>query len=242
MSARERLLLVTGALLVANWIAAAVASAPNATLAAPADLDTLARRHVPAIYQDPALPGGPLRAMLYEAYAEGPRVSILYRTVWDDEIHPVPWLHAVYRPFRQLWYGSARDVEYVRVDVDRASGEVVALDFQTEASGRADATFPRHERVVLERPRSLALRVLTWNHLLAPADEGAAGRNLVRARPALRAATAADRAELRLRRRTYAYLEPFGPVPLHREAPIFALAALGALCVRVPRGRAAKFR
>lgn len=228
------------ALIAANPLAARMGArryetlAPGSPLAVagrPTTLDALARALVPAFYQDPAMPGGPLREILYEGHAAAGRLSILYRTVWDDEIHPSALLHALYKPFRELYYGSARDVEYVRLEVDLASGALAAVDYQTEGRGRADPDFPLHERVLLEGAQAagpVALRVQTWNHLLAPLGVGP-GPDLARAHPALRPLEDEDRAALRLSRRTYGYLTAFGPGRDLLELPIFGGALLAAM-------------
>jgi hypothetical protein len=225
--------------------AAAITVAARAT-----SLEEVARALAPSFWQDPALPGGPLREVLFEGRIEGSRLAILYRTVWDDEVHPTPWMHAVYKPFRELYYGSARDVEYVELDVDLATGALAAVDYQTEALGRAAADFPVHERVLATGPGRSdtpaappAFRVLTWNHLLAAIPAGCApAPGLALEHPVLRPLTDGDRADLRLARRTYAYLHAFGPGSALVELPIFCGAVIAALGGErlVARSRAAR--
>ncbi len=219
------------ALFAANFAAARLPLRGGADPLPPdPEIAALAARHAPEIWQDPALPGGPLREMLWEARRAGTRISILYRTVWNDEVHPVALLNKLYRMFRRLYYGSAKDVEYVRVDVDLGAGgaeRVVAVAFQTEARGRAAPLFSRHAPAVIAHPSAPpAFVVLTWNHLLAPLGEPS-GR-LVRQSPRLRPLGDADRRALCLGRRTYEELADFGSRDVALEAALLGGAVLGA--------------
>jgi hypothetical protein len=236
------------ALLAANPLAVRAGAVRYETIASGAPLviagrattlDAAARTLLPALYQDPAMPGGPMREALYEARAEAGRLSVLYHLVWDDEIHPTPWMHALYKPFRQLFYGSAKDVECVRVEVDLASGAVTAIDYQTEGRGREAPDFPLHARVLVDGIRLAApppLRVQTWNHLFAPLA-GPPGPGLALAHPRVRPVEDADRRALYLSRRTYRYLRGFGPKRDGVELAVFGAAAMAALAVGRVAGR-----
>ncbi len=215
---------------------------PDATVevaGAGATVESLARRHLPPIYDPPGARAGPLREVLFEARRAGPQtLAILYRTVWDDEVHPSPRVDGPYRLFRRWYFGTAVDVEYVLVEIDLATGEVAALDYQTEPSLRYDVETSAHARVREEPPRPpIELRVVTWNHMVArrtgAADEGP----LVLARPTLRAATDEDRRQLCFARATYGYLEGFGPLPLGWDLTAFGVAIAAGIAAGWALGR-----
>jgi len=237
----RRLLFALFALAIANALAVPCLAPRYETLPSGAriglaghheTLESIAIKYVPAFYEDPAMPAGPLREVLYEAREREGRLSILYRTIWQDEIHPVRAADFLYRLFRRVYFGTAIDVEYVLVEIDLETGEILALDYQTEPSLAPDEFFSAHRRVREIGPRPpIELRVVTWNHMLARLDKESAPRGLVRSRPPVRAARDADRRELWLARATYGYLEDFGPLTLGRQAPLFAAALLAALAL-----------
>lgn len=188
-------------------------------------VDALARRYAPTFFDDPAVPCGPLRELLYEARAEGGRLSILYRTVWEDERHPVAAIDHAYRLFRRFYFGTATDVEYVRVDVTQATGRVATVDYQTEPSLSAQEMTSAHLRVTeVDPPLPVELYAVSWNHMVSRLGNTVPGRTWVRAAPAVRAVTDEDRWRLWLPRATYGSLAEFGPLELRRELPVYAVA------------------
>lgn len=197
-------------------------------------LDSLARRYAPAFFDDPAVPCGPLRELLYEARSEGGRLSILYRTVWDDERHPVAAIDHPYRVFRRFYFGTAKDVEYVRVDVNLATGAVTTVDYQTEPTLSAGEMTSAHLRVTeVDPPLPIELYAVSWNHMVSRLGRSVPGRTWVRATPVVRAVTPDDRWRLWLPRATYSSLSDFGPLKLWREVPVYLLAL--ALVVVIDR-------
>ncbi len=238
-------LLGAGALLLSNplavWCCAPRVETlpPGATLVVAGRVETLhalARRHVPVFYDDPAIPGGPLREALYEARAAGGRLSILYRTVWDDEVHPVPAIDCAYRLARRIYFGTVRDVEYVRVDVNLASGRPVALEYQPEPTLSRDELTSAHFHTIERDPAlPIELYVVSWNHLVSRLGAELPGRAFARAFPEVRPVTDADRWRLWLARATYSELADFGPLSLAREAPLHLGALLLAWAIGRPR-------
>ncbi len=234
MKLLRRALLAILAILAANPLAVQFCApryetlAPDAAVVVagrPEPLGALARRYAPTFFDDPAVPCGPLRELLYEARAEGGRLSIVYRTVWDDERHPVAAIDHPYRLFRRFYFGTAVDVEYVRIDVALATGAVAALDYQTEPSLSAREMTSAHLRVTERDPAlPIELYAVSWNHMVSRLGRGLPGRTWVRAEPALLPVTDEDRRRLWLARATYSSLPDFGPLKLYREAPVYVLA------------------
>lgn len=148
-----------------------------------------AEMYRPIFYVDPRL--GDMRpdALLYEALSPGTRLIFNYYLQWHDEVHPNTAWHYIYRGFRSVVYGSPRDIEYVQVRVSFRTGEVVAVAFERDPSGRHDHPAPAHDVVICARGadeemfkisvngapggsmalpfdgKRVRLLVATWNHI-----------------------------------------------------------------------------
>lgn len=132
------------------------------------------------------------RSCLYElGTRDESTLEITYRFLWPDERHPRPLADAPYRLWRALYYGSAQDIESVLIEVDRPSGALRRIVFESPRAG---------ELLVDHIPRSLDpaemakkgsrvfLRIASWNHLFEPAsaaDPSAEGVPLEFLRPEL---------------------------------------------------------
>ena len=154
-----------------------------------AAVSSFAERYAPVFYMDPRLARMRPDNVLFEAQAPATRLVFNYYLNWRDEIHPNPLAHPLYRGFRSVVYGSARDIEFVQVRVSFKSGEVRGFSFERDPSGRHDHPSPRHALVSAERGRGeepftvtvdgrahgtmivrfqgrrLCLLVATWNHI-----------------------------------------------------------------------------
>lgn len=136
-------------------------------------------------------------AMWYEvSQADRQTVAFIYHSMWEDEYHnPITATDVLYRWYRAVVYGSPRDIEYVEIFVDPASGTIVRVRFETAAVGDYQRTITEHLYAFLNRangslvyhvedssgniitpdtPRPdlgwstehpVALFVSTWNHL-----------------------------------------------------------------------------
>jgi len=135
----------------------------------------------------------PLLQVGYEVIPEPGHVMLLFYPVWADEQHPQPFLHATYAAYRRLRYGSVRDIEFVQLRLDRTTGALTELLFETAPGTPFSAAVVEHSRLRLIRDRAglyaghlttpdgeerrrapmalptrgprLRLLVQTWNHL-----------------------------------------------------------------------------
>lgn len=140
-------------------------------------LDSIAREYAPRISADRAedLPD----QVLYEAYSDGDSLRVAYFYGWPAEKHPNRFIHYMYLPWRMLYYGSARDIEYVDVEIGIEDGRVRNIRFEKPAPG-AMGIIMRHEKVdvVVEGALAPGLKVSSWNHLFEVSEEGAEGISL----------------------------------------------------------------
>lgn len=80
-----------------------------------------------------------------EAIDHGETIDFVYYHVWEDEIHPNKLLHFLYRVFRGSYYGMpVRDIEYCQVNVNRQTGDVDRLRFETTPGTDYDVVISEH--------------------------------------------------------------------------------------------------
>ncbi|GAA1871398.1 hypothetical protein [Myceligenerans crystallogenes] len=160
----------------------------------------LAERYLPRFHLAPGHPTPPLLGFVYDAVGQDDRLVLNYFQVWEDEIHPQAVQDLAYRVYRGARYGiPTRDIEYVQVDVDLATGDVAAVTFEgtpgddyfvhrsvhlVETYRRAgDGTYHRTVTTRTGEPVSeqsgvsvpldgthVGLAVATWNHLTRLAE------------------------------------------------------------------------
>jgi hypothetical protein len=150
-------------------------------------VENLALEYQPIVCQDEDLRGPSPIEVKYEAVPRGDEILMIYHVYWENEIHPNPIVDFVYRLFRILYYGSTIDTEFVEIWVNKTTGNVSKVFFETELSSNPKVFFPSHvlarvyrdtdatyvmqirdKKVRIARPitdgRHLTIAVLTWNH------------------------------------------------------------------------------
>lgn len=83
--------------------------------------------------------------------------DITYYQVWENEIHPIPAIHRFYAIFRAAYYGyPLYDVEYFQISVERDTGDILGLLFETSPSDDFFVTVSEHIVIrYLRRPDGL---------------------------------------------------------------------------------------
>lgn len=109
----------------------------------------VASRYKPIVRQRIMSPNQPLK-MTCEIIDEEARYVINYSIVWPDEINPIPLLNTIYKLFRVFYYGSAYDIELIQLAVNKISGAVSEVLFETEPEPEG-GVFPSHARAILRR-------------------------------------------------------------------------------------------
>lgn len=167
---------------------------PHSTINADTDLATYAARYLPEIRVNPAHVPPHVEQIWYQAVDHGPTITLAYYLDWSNEIHPNPIFHRLYELYRRAVYGSEHDIEYIEVQIDKTTGQVQRLRFETAAAGDYNRSWTTHlfayiKRVgigygqcILEHEGHCApdtimidgawdtehkpvLGVMTWNHL-----------------------------------------------------------------------------
>lgn len=127
-----------------------------------------------------------IQFIFYELIEQKSKLVLIYRPVWDDEIHPNPIIHRLYKYFRWIFYGSIKDIEFIEIYIDKKTGEVVSFNYETQTEG-STIEAPGHEFTEIEKKGEkyynktkdqelgynpfeeyrCILQVKTWNHLLS---------------------------------------------------------------------------
>ena len=142
----------------------------------------------------------PLLRTMVEVVEQQDAVYFVYYQVWEDEIHPNPIYHKTYRLYRAAYYGSpVRDIEYFEIKVNRQTGEIDQMMFETSPGIDYNVTFSEHLTAYVTRTgagaysmkltrkngdfvseqssvpvyfqgRQPTVCAVTWNHLTALVD------------------------------------------------------------------------
>ncbi len=108
-------------------------------------VEQLAAKYQPAMFLRSATPSPPLLWVWYEAVPNQATLDFVYYHAWQNEIHPKPFIHALYSIYRAAYYGyPLYDIEYFQVNVSRATGEVVGLRFETSPGDDYFASVSEH--------------------------------------------------------------------------------------------------
>ncbi len=138
----------------------------------------------------------PLLEIKYNLVPGEETVDLIYYFVWEDEIHPNAFIHTIYKYFRAVYYGiPVRDIEYFQISINRESGIVERIRFETSPGEDYYVNYSKHliavytggensiykktlidkssgeiltqqeDCVVDFQDRHVLVGVITWNHL-----------------------------------------------------------------------------
>lgn len=107
-------------------------------------LEEAARRYRPQVYMDPQYMPPTVGTIWYQAVDQGNALTLVYYLDWDNEIHPQPILHILYEIYRQAVYGSAHDIEFIEITVDKTTGDVIKVRYETSPEGIYNRDVPVH--------------------------------------------------------------------------------------------------
>jgi len=98
----------------------------------------------PYIYQNNTYAYAPVK-LYYEVISDTDYYVVIYRVVWEDELHPNNFIHALYRAYRAVTYGSVNDIEFVEYLINKTTFQVEEIHFET--LGGESTFIPDHEYV-----------------------------------------------------------------------------------------------
>ncbi len=90
--------------------------------------------------------------MFYEVVKNNDmHLTIIYRVVWPDEVHPNPIIHFIYKAFRIFYYGSYQDMELIVLKIERKTGQIAIIKYETDSSANPDVFISDHTKVTFKR-------------------------------------------------------------------------------------------
>lgn len=161
----------------------------------------IAEQYQPRMYVRASTPSPKLLWVWYEAVPTASGVDLIYYHAWENEVHPHALIHCLYSIFRAAYYGyPLYDIEYFQMSIDRNTGAISALRFETSRSEDFYQWAPRHvtarwtlnddgsyrvvlrsgEKADVERIHSanvmldgnrIRIGAQTWNHLTRVLDD-----------------------------------------------------------------------
>ncbi len=103
-----------------------------------------AARYAPVIRTNPAHLPPNVEHIWYQAVVRGDTVVLVYYLLWENELHPNPIVHRLYETYRWAVYGSVRDIEYIELHIDRNTGVVQRMRFETATDGDYNRQWTTH--------------------------------------------------------------------------------------------------
>jgi len=166
-------------------------------------IEEVAQKYQPRIFMPIGQESPPPLKMWYEVIRAGDdELVLIYRPAWENEKHPISWMHILYSVFRASYYGYPLiDSEYIQVNVSTGDGLIRRLRFETGMTNNYNILVSKHLvatatrqpngdylLIINERSGEIAatevvspllldgtrpcLGILTWNHLLVLREEG----------------------------------------------------------------------
>jgi len=150
----------------------------------------------PHIYLNKKYQSPDLLYLNYEVVDKANFYIIRFHIEWEDEIVPNKLLDQVYRVIRRIVYGpSNSDIEFLQIDVDKKSAEIIRVLFETKEEAKSynsnhqehliidirknKETFEKslkekgkngnvlnQQNLGFKLKRKIHLESITWNHLL----------------------------------------------------------------------------
>jgi hypothetical protein len=115
-------------------------------------LEDLALKHQPLLFMREGTTSPPALGMWWEAVDAGDTIALIYHPVWQDEVHPIPWVDKLYRVYRAIYYGTpVRDIEYVQVNIRKRDGLIQRIRYEDTLADSYYAPTSDHQAVTINR-------------------------------------------------------------------------------------------
>lgn len=154
----------------------------------------LAQEYRPTMHLRTMTPSPPVLWIWYEVVPNETTYDIVYYYNWENEINPNMTIHNYYSIFRSAYFGyPLYDIEYFQVNVNKSSGRIDKVKFESSTSDKYDKEIVEHiivdviridsikfreihrrsngniisDRVIIPsfHKNSVLVGTLTWNHM-----------------------------------------------------------------------------
>lgn len=118
-------------------------------------IDSFAQLYKPEMFLRPNTPTPPLKWIWYEATPNDTTIDFTYYFAWENEINPNKTIHNLYSIFRAAYYGyPLYDIEYFQVNIDKSTGLIKRLRFETSKSDDYFPTIVEHIIIAINRTQN----------------------------------------------------------------------------------------
>jgi len=115
-------------------------------------IENLALEYLPLLFMREGTTSPPALGMWWEAIDAGDTIALIYHPVWQDEVHPIPWVDKLYRVYRAIYYGTPiRDIEYIQVNIRRSDGLIQRIRYEDTTATSYYAPTSDHRPVIINR-------------------------------------------------------------------------------------------
>jgi hypothetical protein len=115
-------------------------------------IEDLAFKHQPLLFMRRGTMSPPALGIWWEAVDAGDSIALIYHPVWQDEVHPIPWMDKLYRLYRAVYYGfPIRDIEYIQVNIQRSDGLIIRIRYEDTSAESYYAPTSDHRPVIINR-------------------------------------------------------------------------------------------
>lgn len=95
--------------------------------------ENLATIYLPEFFFPKELQDPKPELVTYEIIQNKNNFSIVYRLIYPTENVPSFYLNKIYSEFRKLYYGSEKDIEFVQIDINKETGIIDRILFETSS-------------------------------------------------------------------------------------------------------------
>ncbi|MCX8035277.1 MAG: hypothetical protein N3A71_03290 [Candidatus Dojkabacteria bacterium] len=124
------------------------------------------------------------------------KIFLNYHLFWNDEYYPVKIIDKIYRIFREFYYGTSIDIEFIRLTVCKFTGKLEEIHFESPKTALSNyflnSPIIMHRKLVLKFKNNIlylykkgilrrkkeikkifiysfppAFKIISWNHLLS---------------------------------------------------------------------------
>lgn len=113
-------------------------------------VENLAATYQPILFMQEGTTVPTPQKMFWEAIDTKESVAIVYRTFWEDEVHPRPIVHYLYALYRSAFY-TIHDIEYIQINISKKDKTINRIRYEDTAADSYHSTIVPHRYVTINK-------------------------------------------------------------------------------------------
>ena len=115
-------------------------------------IEELAATYQPMLFMPQDAHSPPALKMWWEAIRGQDFITLIYHPMWQDETHPIPFIHWLYALYRGIYYGMpVRDIEYIQINIDLNDGSIQRVRYEDTLANEYNAVIAGHQYITITR-------------------------------------------------------------------------------------------